>query len=59
MKAVRIEQFGDLQQLRVSTIPRPILAHNEVLIRVMAAGVNYVDALYVLSPNNSFLISEV
>lgn len=52
MKAVRIEQFGELQQLRVSTIPRPIPAHNEVLIRVMAAGVNYVDALYVLSPNN-------
>ncbi|CAH0024000.1 unnamed protein product [Clonostachys rhizophaga] len=47
MKAVRIEQFGELQQLRVSTIPRPDPAHNEVLIRVMAAGVNYVDALYV------------
>lgn len=43
MKAVVIEQFGDLSQVKMSDVPAPELQPNEVQIQVAYAGVNPVD----------------
>lgn len=43
MKAIAIEQFGGLDELKILDLPRPEPAADEVLIRVHAAGVNPVD----------------
>lgn len=43
-----IKQFCDsLDEIQVSDIPRPQPKPTEVLIKVVAAGVNFVDTLYV------------
>lgn len=63
MKAVIIDRFikvrdtrrkapqTDLNQsydeIRVSEVPEPIQSNGEVLVRVEAAGLNFVDLLYV------------
>lgn len=48
MKAVIIPEFyQSLDQVHVSKIPQPIPEDDELLIRVEAAGVNFVDTLYV------------
>src|SRR3954449_13497248 len=44
MKAVRVHAFGGLEALQFEDAPRPDPADDEILIRVMAAGVNPVDA---------------
>src|SRR3954451_996795 len=44
MKAVRVHAFGGLEALQFEDAPRPEPAEDEILIRVMAAGVNPVDA---------------
>jgi NADPH:quinone reductase-like Zn-dependent oxidoreductase len=38
-----IEEFGDPQRLRPMDLPRPRPERNEVLIRIVAAGVNAID----------------
>jgi NADPH:quinone reductase-like Zn-dependent oxidoreductase len=43
MKAVRIHQYGDADVLVYEDAPRPQPGPREVLLRVMAAGVNPVD----------------
>lgn len=43
MRAVRLERFGGPEVLRVVTVDRPSPAAGEVLVRVVAAGVNPVD----------------
>jgi NADPH:quinone reductase-like Zn-dependent oxidoreductase len=43
MKAVRIHQYGGPEQLRLEDVPRPRPNAGEVLIRVIAAGVNPID----------------
>jgi NADPH2:quinone reductase len=43
MKAMAIEQFGPLDGLKAADLPRPRTARGEVLVRVVAAGVNPVD----------------
>jgi NADPH:quinone reductase-like Zn-dependent oxidoreductase len=43
MKAVRIHAFGDASVLTLEEIPVPDLGEEDVLIRVVAAGVNPVD----------------
>ncbi|MDB6108891.1 MAG: Alcohol dehydrogenase zinc-binding domain protein [Pedosphaera sp.] len=43
MKAVRIHSFGGPDVLRYEEVPRPEPEANEVLVRVLAAGVNPVD----------------
>ncbi len=45
MKAVRAHSFGGLDVLQYEETPRPVPAADEVLIRVVAAGVNPVDAV--------------
>jgi NADPH:quinone reductase-like Zn-dependent oxidoreductase len=44
MKAVRIHSTGGIDVLKYETAPRPEPKDNELLIHVMAAGVNPVDA---------------
>jgi NADPH:quinone reductase-like Zn-dependent oxidoreductase len=41
MKAVIHTQYGDPEVLQVTTLERPVPQNNEVLIRVMAAGLDY------------------
>ncbi|WP_423922920.1 NADP-dependent oxidoreductase [Frigoribacterium sp. 2-23] len=40
MKAVRFEQYGDLDQLTVEDVPKPRAAPGEVVVAVRAAGLN-------------------
>src|SRR5580704_8073944 len=43
MKAVRIHSFGGPEVLRFEDVPVPEPGDNQALVRVMAAGVNFVD----------------
>lgn len=43
MKAVRIHEYGDVDQLRLEEIPTPPPGAGEVLVRVLAASINPVD----------------
>ena len=43
MRAIRIEKFGGPEVLQLVDIEKPIAGENEVLIRVVAAGINYAD----------------
>ena len=45
MKAVRIQRFGGPDQVTVEDVPVPVAGTNEILVRVMAAGVAPWDAL--------------
>lgn len=45
MKAVRIQRFGGPDQVAVEDVPVPVAGTDEVLIRVLAAGVAPWDAL--------------
>ncbi|AFZ66790.1 NADPH:quinone oxidoreductase family protein [Deinococcus peraridilitoris] len=47
MKAVVVDRFGPLEQLRVAELPDPTPGPGEVVLDVHAAGVNYPDALMV------------
>jgi NADPH:quinone reductase-like Zn-dependent oxidoreductase len=44
MQAIRVHNFGDVDALVVEEVPRPKAGGNEVLLRVMAAGVGPWDA---------------
>lgn len=43
MKAVQVHQFGGPEVMKVENVPLPSCGHNQVLVKVMAAGVNPVD----------------
>ncbi len=43
MKAMTHEQYGPLEQLRVRDVPKPSANHDEVLVRVHAAGLHIGD----------------
>jgi len=43
VKAIRIHRYGDESVLVLDDTPKPMIRHDEVLIRVVAAGVNPVD----------------
>src|SRR5258708_35993152 len=43
MKAVRLTSFGGPEVLRFEEIPVPEPGENQALVRVMAAGVNFID----------------
>jgi NADPH2:quinone reductase len=45
MKAVAIERFGGLDELRAIDVPKPEPAPGEVLIRIRAAGVGIWDSM--------------
>ncbi|KAH8752658.1 quinone oxidoreductase [Hyaloscypha sp. PMI_1271] len=47
MKAIRIEEFvKDLDEIKVSEVPNPQAREGEVIVQIVAAGVNFVDILY-------------
>jgi NADPH:quinone reductase-like Zn-dependent oxidoreductase len=39
-QAVRFDRYGDVDVLEVVEVPRPVAGHGQVLVRVMAAGIN-------------------
>lgn len=43
MRAVVLDRFGDTAGLRVATVPRPVPVVGELLVRVVAAGLNPID----------------
>lgn len=43
MKAIRVHQFGSPEVMQIEDVPDPIVAANQVLIRVQAAGANPLD----------------
>jgi NADPH2:quinone reductase len=44
MKAIRMESYGDADVMKlVNDVPKPAPAAGEVLVKIHAAGVNYVD----------------
>jgi NADPH:quinone reductase-like Zn-dependent oxidoreductase len=45
MKAVVVHEYGGPEVLKLEDVPRPEPKENEVLVRVIGAGVNPVDAL--------------
>lgn len=47
MKAIRCENFGPPENLKLTDVPDPEPGKNEVLMEVKAAGAGYVDALLV------------
>jgi NADPH2:quinone reductase len=60
MKQVRVEQFGDVAQLRVVDAPEPVPGAGELVVEIAAAGVGYADLLqregvYVGGPRPPFV----
>ena len=43
MKAVRIHTFGGPEVLQLDEVPQPEPSENQALVRVMAAGINFID----------------
>jgi len=43
MKAIRIHEFGAPSVMKLEEVPDPVAAHNQVVVRVKAIGVNPVD----------------
>src|SRR5690349_17838286 len=43
MKAIVLKDFGDVDQLVIRDIPKPVIKENEVLIKAYAIGLNPVD----------------
>ncbi len=46
MKAVLIEQTGGPEQLRLNEVPRPVPGPGEALVKIAAAGVNFIDVYH-------------
>lgn len=58
MKAIQIKEFGGPEVLEFSEIVVPAISHDDVLVKLYAAGVNPNDA-YVREGNYAFLIPEL
>lgn len=57
MKAVVVHEFGEsLDRLHVSNISRPRAKDDEILVKVVAAGINFVDILYVRGSSSGLTI---
>ncbi len=46
MKAIRVHTHGGPEVLRLEDVPRPVPGEQQVLIRVEAAGVNFIDVYH-------------
>src|SRR3954471_14894210 len=46
MRAVRVHELGPPEVLRYEEIPDPKAGEGEALVRIAAAGVNYLDVYY-------------
>jgi NADPH2:quinone reductase len=61
MKAIRIHEFGGAENLRVDETEKPTPNADEVLIKTVAAGINYADTMlrqnkYMFSPELPFTL---
>lgn len=54
MKAIRINEFGGTNVMKLEEIERPVPAPDEVLVKLYASGVNPVDCV-IRSGGNDFL----
>jgi NADPH2:quinone reductase len=52
MRAIRVREFGDADQLRIEEVETPTPGPGQVLVRVLASGVNPVDT-YIRSGTHS------
>lgn len=43
MKAIVIDEYGSVEELKERQILKPVVTYNEVLIRILATSVNPVD----------------
>ncbi|HYC33537.1 MAG TPA: quinone oxidoreductase [Gemmatimonadales bacterium] len=46
MRAIRVHAFGGVDQLRLEDVPVPVPGPGQALIRVEAAGINYIDVYH-------------
>ena len=46
MKAVFVEQFGGVENLKYADIPKPAPAPGQALVKIAATGVNYIDIYF-------------
>jgi NADPH2:quinone reductase len=46
MKAIRIDAFGGAEALRLADVPEPSPGAGDVVVRVEAAGVNFIDVYH-------------
>lgn len=46
MKAIRIHQFGGPEVMQIEEIPTPTPDNGEVLVKLAAAGLNYIIDVY-------------
>ena len=46
MKAIRIDAFGGAEALRLQDVPEPVPESGEIVVRVEAAGVNFIDVYH-------------
>ena len=56
MKAVFIEQTGDAGALRYADFPKPEPASGQVLVKLAAAGVNFIDTPSDLERRDQFTV---
>ncbi|MEJ7559999.1 MAG: NADP-dependent oxidoreductase [Pedobacter sp.] len=54
MKAVRIDEFGGTEVLKLVEVERPVPAPDEILLKVLASGVNLVDCVIRAGTNDNF-----
>lgn len=54
MKAIRINEFGGTEVLKLIEIERPVPATDEILVKVFASGVNLVDCVIRSGTNDNF-----
>ncbi len=43
MKAIVIDQYGNVEELKERQVLKPVVKDNEVLIRILATSINPVD----------------
>jgi NADPH:quinone reductase-like Zn-dependent oxidoreductase len=46
MNALKVLETGAFENLRLTRVPKPILAQGEALVRVRAAGINAVSLCF-------------
>ena len=47
MKAVVVEQYDSIDNIRIKDVGRPVVAAGELRVRVQAASIGFVDGLKV------------
>ncbi|MFC4212432.1 NADP-dependent oxidoreductase [Pedobacter lithocola] len=54
MKAIRIDEFGGTEVLKLIEVGRQVPASDEILVKVFASGVNFVDCVIRSGTNDNF-----